>query len=192
MMSFEIIVLGTSTGGLRALRSVLGGLPGDLSVPMAVVQHRHARADDALLTVLQPSAALVLVEPDDKEPLRPGHVYFAPPDYHLLVTRDRCDLCSGAAVRFARPSVDVLFESAADAFGRGVLAVVLTGANSDGLDGARRIRQLGGTVIAQDLRSTEAPQMPGAVIDAGLADVVLPLEEIAPWLLDLCAQAAEE
>ena len=191
-MTVEIIVVGVSAGGLRALRTLLGGLPGDLPAPVVVVQHRHKYSDDALMAVLQPCTRLRLVEPDDKQELCAGSVYFAPPDYHLLVARGWFELSIDPPVRCARPSVDALFESAAEAFGGGVLAVVLTGANSDGLEGARTVRNAGGTVIAQDAGEAEAPQRPGAVIKAGLAHHVLPLAEIAPLLIDRCDRGAAE
>ncbi len=191
-MDTALVVIGASAGGLRALRTLLGALPADLPVPVAVVQHRHRHSVGTLISILQPGTPLRLLEPDDKEPLLAANVYFAPPDYHLLVAEDGCELCTDAPVRFARPSVDVLFESAVDAFGAGVLAVVLTGANADGLDGARRVRDAGGVVIAQDARTAEVPQMPGAVIDAGVAHHVVELEEIAPLLIELCAPGALE
>jgi len=185
-MTVDLVVVGVSMGGLRALQAVLGGLPADFPIPIAVVQHRHRHSDDAFLAVLQPHTQLPLVEPDDKEPMRGKTVFIAPADYHLLAARGWFELCADEPVRFARPSVDVLFESAVDSYGAGVVAVVLTGANADGAAGARRIREAGGTVVAQDSSTAEAPQMPGAVIEAGLADHVVPIEEIAPLLLELC------
>jgi two-component system, chemotaxis family, protein-glutamate methylesterase/glutaminase len=186
-MAVDVVVIGASSGGLHALQKLLGALPADLPVPVAVVQHRHRDSDDSLLSILRSVTPLQLLEPDDKEPLRPAHVYFAPPDYHLLLAEGGCELSTDAPVSFARPSVDVLFESAADAFGAGVLAVVLTGANSDGVEGARRVQAAGGMVVVQDATTAEAPQMPQAVIDAGVAHHVLPLEGIAPLLIELCA-----
>jgi two-component system, chemotaxis family, protein-glutamate methylesterase/glutaminase len=191
-MNVALVVIGASAGGLRALRTLLGALPAGLPVPVAVVQHRHRHSAGTLVSILQADTPLRLLEPDDKEPLRAANVYFAPPDYHLLVTEDECELSTDAPVRFARPSVDVLFDSAVDAFGSDVLAVVLTGANADGLEGARRVRAAGGVVIAQDASTAEAPQMPGAVIDAGVAHHVLDLEEFAPRVIELCMPSTLE
>jgi two-component system chemotaxis response regulator CheB len=123
-----------------------------------------------------------VIEASDKEPLAGGHVYLAPADYHLLVDDGCLALSVDARVYHARPSVDVLFESAAEAYRDGVLGVLLTGASADGTAGALRIKQRGGTMVAQDPRTAESPIMPGAAISAGAVDHVLPLDEIAPYL----------
>lgn len=178
----KLVVVGTSLGGLNALEAVLRGLPADFPVPMAVVQHRGVEIEAMLVPLLQRHSALPVSEANDKEPLVGGHVYVAPPDYHLLVDGGRMALSTDERVLHARPSIDVLFESAADSYREAVLGVVLTGASSDGTNGAMRIKRLGGRVVAQDPATAEAPLMPRAVIDAGAADRVLPLDEIAPFL----------
>lgn len=186
-MGFDLLVIGVSLGGIEALKTVLGGLGADFPVPVAVVQHRHRTSSDALVTLLQAHTSLRLCEPDDKEPMRPGTVYFAPAEYHLLAESGWFELSIGEPVCHSRPSVDVLFESAADALGAGVLGVILTGANADGAAGARCIRDAGGCVVVQDAATAASPRMPEAAIQAGVTDHVVPLDEIAPLLIQLCA-----
>ena len=128
-----------------------------------------------------------VVDPDDKTPLEPDHVYLAPPDYHVLVEAGHLALSTDAPVQFARPSIDVLFDSVADAYGPRAVGVVLTGANNDGAAGLARIKQLGGVAIVQDPATSERRTMPDAAIAATEADAILPLEEIAPFLYGLCA-----
>jgi len=185
-MGVELVVVGASLGGVEALSRLLGALPKGFGVPVAVVQHRHRFSDDALLSALQPHTPLHVCEPDDKEPMEAGSVYMAPADYHLLAATGWFELSTEAPVHHARPSVDVLFESAADAYGAGVVAVVLTGANADGARGATAVRDRGGVVIVQDAATAEAPQMPGAAVQAGAAHHVCALDEIAPLLVRLC------
>ncbi|HWE26991.1 MAG TPA: chemotaxis protein CheB [Polyangia bacterium] len=181
----KIVVIGTSLGGLRALEIVLRGLAPDFPLPVAVVQHRSAEAEgnqSRLARLLQPHSPLPVVEANDKDPLVGGRVYLAPPDYHLLVDDGGLALSVDARVSHARPSIDVLFESAADVYREGVLAVVMTGASADGTVGALRIKQRGGVIVAQDPRTAESPIMPQSVISAGVVDHVLPLDEIAAYL----------
>lgn len=181
----RVVVVGCSLGGMRALEIVLGGLQPDFPLPIAIVQHRGAEWEgqqSQLARLLQLHCALPIGEAGDKDPLVGGRVYLAPPDYHLLVDDGMLALSVDARVYHARPSVDVLFESAAEAYRDGVLGVLLTGASADGTAGAQRIKQRGGTVVAQDPKSAESPIMPGAAISAGAVDHVLPLDEIAPYL----------
>ena len=181
----KVVVVGTSLGGMRALEIVLRGLAPDFPLPIAVVQHRSAEWDGQqshLTRLLQLHSALPIVEASDKDPLAGGRVFLAPPDYHLLVDDGCFALSIDARVCHARPSIDVLFESAADVYREGVLAVLMTGASADGTMGAMRIKRLGGSVVAQDPRTAEAPVMPQAAISAGVVDQVLPLDEIAAFL----------
>lgn len=182
-----MIVVGASLGGLRALLEVLRGIPRSFHRSFAVVLHRHKDSDGALLDLLRQESPLPACEPLDKEPFRPGMVYLAPADYHLLVEPTHFCLSIDEPVRFARPSVDVLFESAADAFGREAIALVLTGANGDGAHGAECIKAGGGRVIVQDPATAEAPQMPQAVLARIAPDYVLSLDRIAPLLVELTA-----
>ena len=180
----RLVVVGTSLGGMQALETILHGLMPDFPLPIAVVQHRGADwgVVSELTRLLQLHSALPLAEAGDKDPIQPGCVYLAPADYHLLVEEDRFALSVDARVSHARPSIDVLFESAADAYREGLLAVVLTGASADGAAGARRVRERGGSVVAQDPATAESPVMPKAAIATGAVDHVLPLAEIAAYL----------
>jgi two-component system, chemotaxis family, protein-glutamate methylesterase/glutaminase len=177
-----VVVVGTSLGGLCALKVLLAALPRGFPLPTAIVQHREPAADDGLAQLLGSQAALPVSEPYDKERLEPGHVYLAPANYHLLVEPGRLALSTEAPVNHARPSVDVLFESAAEAYGSGVVAVVLTGANNDGAKGCARIKERGGVVIVQDPTSAESGSMPAAAMAASRVDKVLPLPELAVFL----------
>ena len=185
-MDVEIVVAGTSLGGLRALETLLAGIPDDFRVPLAIVQHRRADSDNVLARLLRRATSLRVCEPQDKEPIVPGHIYIAPPDYHLLVEPGAFALSTDAPVCSARPSIDVLFESAADAYGSRVIGVVMTGANSDGARGAARIHAVGGMVIVQDPADAECPVMPKAVLQIVDPDYVLPLCQIGATLARLC------
>jgi two-component system chemotaxis response regulator CheB len=180
----KLVVIGTSLGGMRALETILHGLMPDFPLPIAIVQHRgvDAEAQSQLSGLLQLHCVLPLCEANDKEPVVGGRVFLAPPDYHLLVDDGRFALSIDERVQHARPSIDVLFESAADSYREGVLGVILTGASADGAQGARSIKRRGGSVIAEDPRTAEAPAMPAAAIAAGAVDRILPLGEIAPFL----------
>jgi two-component system chemotaxis response regulator CheB len=182
-----MIFIGASLGGLRAVASILRGLPPKFLVPLAVVLHRAKDSDGALVEILQHDSSLPVSEPFDKEPILPGRVYLAPADYHLLVESGHFCLSVDAPIRYARPSIDVLFESAADAFGAEAIAVVLTGANGDGAYGATKVREARGRVIVQDPATAEAPQMPEAVLAKFRPDYILPLEKMAPLLVELTA-----
>jgi len=186
----EIIVIGCSLGGMHALQTILSHLAADFCVPIVVAQHRHRNSNEGLPAFFRRSTKFNVVDADDKQWIEPSHVYLAPADYHLLVERngDRGELhlsCEDA-VRYSRPSIDVLFESAADAFGAAVTGVILTGSNEDGARGARRIKESGGIVIVQDPLTAEAPEMPRAAVAAVKVDQVLPLEGIAAYLADVC------
>jgi two-component system chemotaxis response regulator CheB len=159
----SLIVIGTSAGGLHALSVILGGLPPSLDVPIVVVQHRAPNSHD-LAVVLQDSTQLVVEEAEDKQILEDGHVYIAPPDYHMLIAAGEIALTTDPPVRFSRPSIDVMFESAAEAYGRCLVAVVLTGANQDGCRGATAVAAAGGRVLVQDPAEAEVGVMPSAVL----------------------------
>lgn len=174
-----IIVMGASAGGLRALETVLGGLPRGFPVPIVTVQHRSRESSDAYADILGRSVKLPVREIEDDDVLRAPGVYLAPPDYHVLIEPGRVVLSIDDPVSYSRPSIDVLFESAADVFGAKVIGVLLTGANHDGAKGLSRIKQAGGYAIVQDPRTAESPAMPAAGIAAAPVDEVLPLEEIA-------------
>ena len=181
-MRYEIVVVGTSWGGLNALRTLVGALPGDFAVPLVLVQHRHRESNQILGALLQERTALRVCEVDDKAPIEPGRVYVAPPDYHLLVERGTFSLSTDEPVRFSRPSIDVTFQSAADSYAEHVIGVVLTGANADGAIGLRRIVDRGGVAVVQDPATAESPTMPAAALHAVPTARVLPLPGIARFL----------
>ena len=189
MGRYRIVVIGTSYGGVEALERVLPGLAPTLRVPVVVVQHRSRDSDGGLCEFLRDHSPLPVVEPNDKDAVEAGRVYLAPRDYHLLVEQGRFALSVDAPVTYARPSVDVLFESAADAYGAGVIGVVLTGANRDGARGLARIKARGGFAVVQDPEEAASRAMPEAARSAAKVDCVLNLEEIAPLLNELCLPA---
>jgi two-component system chemotaxis response regulator CheB len=184
-MTPAVVVIGTSLGGLHALQVVLGGLPRGFALPIVIVQHRGKHPDDGLSRLLRAHCGLKVSEPLDKERIDPGHVYVAPADYHLLVERGFLALSTEAPVNYARPAIDVLFESAAQSYGGGVIGVVLTGANHDGAAGAARIQARGGRVLVQDPASAESGPMPLAAL-AATGVTPTPLHEIAAELAALC------
>jgi two-component system chemotaxis response regulator CheB len=186
-MSYELIVIGASLGGLRAVEKLLRGLPADLGVAVAVAQHRGADSTrGSLESILQQYTRLEVVEAGDKDPIEPGHVYLAPPDYHLLVELGSFALSVDERVQYARPSIDVLFESAADAYAERLIGIVLTGANADGASGLAAVKRRGGVAVVQDPGTAEARSMPEAALKLTAADAVLPLEEIGAFVHGLC------
>jgi len=189
-MSPYVVVVGTSYGGLQALSMLLGGLPADFGAAMVVVQHRSRDSDETLSRLLQDRTSLPVVEVDDKDAIEPGHIFIAPPDYHLLIEGKTFALSTEAPVAFSRPSIDVLFESAAEALGDRVVGVLLTGANADGAVGLVRIKQRGGYVIVQDPETAVGRAMPAAGIAIAPVDIVLPLERIAGHLVDVVGRRA--
>jgi two-component system chemotaxis response regulator CheB len=184
---YELIVIGTSWGGLNALTRLLEGLDDDVHQPIVIAQHRSVRTErGGLAHLLGHHTRRPVSDPDDKTPLERDHVYLAPPDYHVLVEDGHVALSTDAPVQFARPSIDVLFESAADAYGERAVGIILTGANADGAYGLSRIKERGGVAIVQDPATSERRAMPDAAIAATHADAVLPLEEIPHFLYGLC------
>ncbi|MDQ3283249.1 MAG: chemotaxis protein CheB [Acidobacteriota bacterium] len=184
--NYQLVTIGCSMGGMHALQVIFGALPKDFPLPIAVVQHRYKTSNEGLPAFLRRHSKLNVVDTTDKEWIKPGTVYLAPANYHLLVEPGELSLSVDDAVSYSRPSIDVMFESAADAYGSGVVAIVLTGANADGARGAARIKKRGGFVIAQDPSTAESPAMPQAAIDATRVDRILPLDRIGPFLVELC------
>jgi two-component system chemotaxis response regulator CheB len=183
----RIVVVGTSWGGLGALRELLHGLPADWPTPVIVVQHRHRDSDSLLLQLLQDVSPVPVCDVEDKSPLCDGQVYVAPADYHLLVDDGRFVLSVDEAVRYSRPSIDVTFASVADEFSAGAVGIVLTGANADGSRGLRRIIERGGVAIVQDPETAESPTMPAAAIAAVPSAHVVPIARIGEVLRSLLA-----
>jgi two-component system, chemotaxis family, protein-glutamate methylesterase/glutaminase len=189
MMEHDLILVGVSAGGLQALCTLLGGLPPDFRVPLVLVQHR-SKDSTVLCEILQDCSPLPLQEVTDKAPIVPGHVYLAPADYHLLVERGEFSLSLDEPELFSRPSIDIAFESAAAAYGAGVVGVVLTGANEDGAKGLRAIVSRGGHAVVQDPQRAEVSRMPAAALAQVPSARVLPLEEIAAYLASLQGESA--
>jgi two-component system chemotaxis response regulator CheB len=185
-VSPSVVVVGTSLGGLVALSGMLRAMPAGFAVPMAVVQHRGKTEDDALERLLAAQTSLRVSEPNDKDPLEAGRIYLAPADYHLLIEPTSIALSTAPPRNFARPSIDVLFESAAEAHGSGVIAVVLTGSNHDGAAGARRVKERGGRVFVEDPATAHSSAMPASAIAAGPVDAVLPLSKLCERLVAAC------
>ena len=185
MTEVAIIVVGASWGGLTALSKLVGSLPSDFRVPVAVVQHRSRHADNLLASLLQDVTSLRVVDVEDKEPLSPQSVYIAPANYHMLVEKGHLSLTTDPMVRFSRPSIDVTFLSAADTYLGSTIGVILTGANDDGSRGLRHIVDRGGRAIVQDPKTAESPVMPLAALRVVTEAQVVPLDQIAPRLIEM-------
>ncbi len=145
---FEVVVIGATSSDAESLQRILSALPADFPLPIVMAVHRSLNPPDDLMTMLRDQCALPLSEPEDKERIQAGHVYLAPADYHLLVEPGRFSLSLEAPLHDARPSIDILFETAADAYGSSVIAILMNNANADGAEGLRRIRQRGGQALA--------------------------------------------
>lgn len=186
LTTYKAVIIGTSAGGLFALADLFKNLPSDYSLPVIVVQHRSKDPKDLLEEVLQTRCEIKIKQADEKEKIKSGRVYIAPPDYHLLIERDHSfSLSADAAVRFSRPSIDVLFESAAEVYKSQLIAIVLTGANKDGAAGIKAVKMNGGLVIAQDPMEAQFPFMPQAAVETNKVDHVLKLDKISSFLLSL-------
>jgi len=193
-MAFEMIVIGTSLGGLDALKVLLPGLPKRLPASVTVVQHRHKSSDRMLIEVLQQYSPMLIREAEDKEVVVPGRIYLAPADYHLLLEAGNSQghspsfaLSTEAPVSYARPSIDVLFESAADVYAEKIIGVILTGASHDGANGLAKVKANGGLAIVQEPATAESRIMPEAAIASVGVDWILSLSDIAPFVVKLLA-----
>ncbi|KJH79852.1 chemotaxis protein CheB [Stutzerimonas stutzeri] len=182
----DAVVIGASAGGLAALSMLVEGLTSDLRQPLLMVQHVPPSGPTQLAEIFRRKTALRVKEADDKEVVRGGTLYFAAPGYHLLVEADlSLSLSQDDAVHFSRPSIDVLFESAADAWGDRVAGILLTGANEDGAAGLEAIRRSGGVTIVQDPEEAEVPTMPLSALQRFAPDYILPLRDIHNLLREL-------
>lgn len=185
-MNYEAIVVGTSAGGLEALQRLLSPLPADFALPVMVVQHRLPTLNDFLTQTLNQACALTVKEADEKEPITPGMVYLAPANYHLLVERDKTfSISIDAKVNYSRPSIDVLFETASDAYVSKLIGIILTGANRDGTLGLKKIKTRGGLTMAQNPSTAEVEMMPRSAIEASVIDKILTLEGMSLFLTRL-------
>jgi len=174
--------MGASAGGLEALNIILPGLSTHLEPSVIIVQHMRPDTGDFMVQHFDKRCGLRVKEAEDKMPIENRTVYFAPPNYHLLVEEDkRFALSTAERVQYSRPAIDVLFETAADAYGTHLMGIILTGANSDGTKGLRRIRQNGGLAVAQSPQTAKVMVMPRSAIEGGV-DIVLDLDEISPFI----------
>lgn len=184
----KVVVVGASAGAVQALLTILPALPARFALPVLVVVHIPPDRDNMLVPLLQSKCRITVKEAEDKEPIEDGVVYFAPSDYHMLVeTNQSLALSTDEAVNFSRPSIDVLFESAADAFGAEVVGVILTGANHDGAAGLRKIHAAGGMTIVQDRTEAYATAMPDAALRACPAARTMTIDAITTYLTSLGA-----
>lgn len=176
----DAVVIGASLGGIRALNEILPALPKNYPHPVIIVLHLPAGQPSMLAHIFAPKVNLEVKEVNEKEKIRGGVIYFAPADYHLLVEKDRTfSLSVEDPLHHSRPSIDILFESAADAYGTHLIGVILTGSNNDGALGLKAIKDAGGTTIVQNPSVAESPEMPNAAIEIAEPQLVLPLHDIA-------------
>ena len=188
-MKHEAIVIGVSSGGMSAMKVLFSLLPKDFNTPIIIVQHINARSDSHWIKLLNEKSNLHIKEADEKEKIESGNIYIAPPNYHLLIEKDKTfSLTIDERVNFARPSIDVLFESAAEAYKNKLIGIVLTGSNNDGTNGIKRIKECGGLAIIQDPKTAESAYMPASAIAAIEPDYVLPLENIVELLIKMDKQ----
>ena len=184
---FEAVVIGVSAGGINALTQIVSCFPANFNIPVFIVQHISPKSDNYLVDILQKAGKLKVKEADEKEQIEGGVIYLAPPNYHILIEDNRTiSLSTEERVAYARPSVDVLFEAAAFTYTSKLIAVILTGANSDGAEGLKTVKDLGGTVIVQNPSSAEVNSMPVAAINSVNVDYVLDLHEVGPKIVLLC------
>jgi two-component system chemotaxis response regulator CheB len=182
----DAVVIGGSAGGLEAMMRMLTGLPSDFRLPLIALLHLPGDGDSKLADVFGARLAILVEEAVDKTRIAPGTLYLAPGGYHLLVEQDySLALSCEAPVHHSRPSIDVLMESAADAWGERLMGILLTGANDDGADGLARIGEMGGLTVVQDPQEAAMPTMPRAAIRRRAPDLVLTLDRIRTLLIEL-------
>jgi two-component system, chemotaxis family, protein-glutamate methylesterase/glutaminase len=192
MGNFEIVAIGASAGGLKALMEVLSRLPVDLPASVLVVQHLDPRHKSLLVELLQRRCQIRIKEAVNDEPVEKSVVYIAPPDRHLLLTDGKTYLTSTAFVHFSRPSIDLMLESVAASMDGKSIGVILTGSGMDGAMGIKAIKEQGGTTIAQDPDTAEHNSMPRSAVATGMVDFVLPLTDIAPAIITLITKGDAE
>lgn len=191
-MQYKAIVIGASAGGMEAIRSILINLPLKFEVPIVIVQHLSPNSNGYLIEYLNKECKLTVKEAEDKEKIVPGYVYIAPPNYHVLIENDTTlSLSVEEKVNYARPSIDVLFETAADAYGSELIGIILTGANNDGSKGLRKIKERGGLAIVQDPDTAEINSMPKAAIQLTDVDYILSIDEITKKVIELMGKTNE-
>jgi two-component system, chemotaxis family, protein-glutamate methylesterase/glutaminase len=188
-MNYEAIVIGVSSGGMNAMKVMFSLLPKEFNTPIIIVQHISSQSENLWIRLLNDKSNLYIKEADEKESIEHGKVYIAPPNYHLLIERNKTfSLTIDERVNYARPSIDVLFESAAEAYKNKLIGVILTGSNNDGTNGLKRIKEYGGLTIVQDPATAESSYMPASAIAVVQMDYILTLENIIKLLIKIDAQ----
>jgi len=189
-MSYEAVVMGVSSGGMQAMKVLFSQLPKHFPAPIIVVQHIGAHSDSTWISILNNNCKLTIKEADEKEVIKKGFVYIAPPNYHLLVEKDKTfSLSVDEKVNFARPAIDVLFETAAEAYNDKLIGVILTGSNHDGTQGMKKIKEYGGLTIAEDPATATSPFMPASAINAMQPEHIVSLENIVDLLINITTPA---
>lgn len=190
-LKYEAVVIGGSMGGLDAVCRILGCMPSDVGMAIIIVLHRLKDTRSPLVELVSNKTKLQVKEADEKEMIQPGYVYFAPANYHLLIEKDKTlSLDVSERVNYSRPSIDVTFESAADAFKSKVAGVILTGANNDGSKGLKAISDKGGLSVVQSPDDAACAVMPQAAIRSTKVDHILSLEDICKFLVELSKEKA--
>lgn len=188
-MNYEAVVIGVSSGGMNAMKVMFSLLPKEFNTPIIIVQHISSQSENLWIRLLNDKSNLYIKEADEKESIEHGKVYIAPPNYHLLIERNKTfSLTIDERVNFARPSIDVLFESAAEAYKNKLIGVILTGSNNDGTNGLKRVKEYGGLTIVQDPATAESNYMPTSAIAAMQMDYILTLENIIKLLINIDSQ----
>ncbi len=183
---YKAIVIGVSSGGMAALKAILPSLPSNFSMPVIIVQHIGVNSENHWIDILSKICRINIKEADEKEKIIAGTVYVAPANYHLLIEKDETfSLSIDERVNYARPSIDILFETAAETFKEHLIGIILTGSNNDGAAGLKKIKDCGGIVIVQDPATAESGFMPSAAIASTRTNNVLPIEKITELLIQL-------
>ena len=183
LKGIEIIAIGGSVGGIKAVSEILKSLPADFPIPIVIVLHRLRNVSSSLQSVIQDSTELRIKEADEKETITPSCAYIAPANYHLLIEEDKTfALDYSETVKYSRPSIDLTFECIAEIYGKAAIGILLTGANDDGANGLLRMKNAGAKCYVQDPNTAHAKVMPRAAIGLGAADFLIHLEEIGPML----------
>jgi len=186
LKKYKAVVIGTSAGGLKALKRILPRLSSNYPLPLLIVQHISPLSDNYMSQMLNDASKITVKEADEKEKILPSIAYIAPPDYHMLVENDKTiSLSVEEKVNYSRPSIDVLFETAADAFGDKLIGIILTGANPDGAKGLKKIKDAGGMTIVQSPDDAESKTMPEAAINITKPDYIFSIDEIITFLTQI-------
>lgn len=185
-MKYEAIVIGASAGGFNAYTQIISALPPDFPLPLMLVQHCMESENSYLATHLNNHCKLEVVEVTDKQKIEPGYVYVCPPGYHLLIeSKHHMALSLEPPLNYSRPSIDLLFESAANVYHDKLICILLTGASNDGTSGMKYVHELGGLCVVQDPRTADAQTMPQSAINCIPVNYILPLSDIGNWIAAL-------